>query len=225
MGRHGSPPRPLSRGWRRSGQRHAPVEDRAGGCGRIGRARAAEFVGDVRPRLAGTDRRWPPSRRWCRASLKADVGIEAKAGARRRRERGPRCIARVGERRPSWEMANNGWITLSSPGDAYEGLHCGRRPPRPRAGRPRPATCRGHGGTSSWSSRRKTRMATTSRPPLPGDSLIALEVAVEDLTRLGQQVGFGERLVEENDAGFESALGGQDGLGVAGHEQHVDIWS
>jgi hypothetical protein len=47
-------------------------------------------------------------------------------------------------------------------------------------------------------------------------------VAVEYLVGLGHQLGLGEWLFHQHHVGVEPALGGQDGLGVAGHEQHFD---
>jgi len=47
-------------------------------------------------------------------------------------------------------------------------------------------------------------------------------VAVEYRARLGHQVGLGERLFHQRHIGVEPALGGQHGLRVAGHEQHLD---
>ena len=40
---------------------------------------------------------------------------------------------------------------------------------------------------------------------------------------LASSAALGEGLFDQGDAGFEPALGGQDGLGVAGHVEHLDV--
>src|ERR1035437_7422109 len=54
------------------------------------------------------------------------------------------------------------------------------------------------------------------------DGLGAGEVAVKYLSGLGQEPSLRERLLDEGHVGLEAALGGQDGPGVAGHEEHFD---
>src|SRR3984957_16734718 len=54
------------------------------------------------------------------------------------------------------------------------------------------------------------------------DGLEPGEVAVEYLSRLGQQLGLRERLLDQRHVWLQAALGGQHGPGVPGHEQHLD---
>src|SRR5579863_8473256 len=71
-----------------------------------------------------------------------------------------------------------------------------------------------------------------SRPPLPPAQARRIRAArnagpqrgqlsgMEDLVQLGQKGGFGERLLDQLNTGFEDALRAEEALCVAGHEHH-----
>src|SRR5580704_1970810 len=75
---------------------------------------------------------------------------------------------------------------------------------------PGPRHCRAqHGATHPLP---RPSRATPGARQLPG---------IEHFVQLGKKAGFGERLLDQANAGFEDALRAEEALRVAGHEHHM----